>query len=65
MDAIKLLRIQVVAKVAYLESERAFEDACGEGADAFASLTLQNEIRAEAFREVLADIDALTTTTAR
>ena len=59
MDNLKLLRIQVAAKVAYLESEQAFADACGEGSDAFASLTLENEIRAEAFKEVLADIDAL------
>ena len=53
MDNLKLLRIQVAAKVAYLESPQARVDA------GYNNLVRRNLDRAEAFREVLRDIDAL------
>ena len=66
MDAIKLLRTQVAAKIAYLESDQAAEDATkglGRGTEqAQAYMLCFNKVRADAFREILNDINALNPT---
>lgn len=65
MDPLKLLRVQVASKIAYLESLKARDDAFGEGREAYRALMLKNAHRAEMCREILADIDALLPTTNR
>jgi hypothetical protein len=59
MDNLKLLRVQVAAKVAYLESDQAREDAKSGDYDSYIKLSVENATRAKAFREILRDIDAL------
>lgn len=61
MDNLKLLRVQVAAKVAYLESEQAHIDICYPYMSATDEHVAKCELKAKAeiCRDILKDIDAL------